>query len=72
MREDPGSTTRFGGARAFPNEDSGGIGGYERFVDLLRTGEDHYGEDPEELRGWLEGWGPERFDLDLAKKAFDG
>lgn len=59
------------GERAFPPEDSGGVGGYERFVSFLETGEDEWSEDPEDLRRWLGGWTPERFDLRIIKTLFD-
>jgi hypothetical protein len=60
-----------GGERAFPREDSGGILGYQRFVKLLRTGKDPYGEEPVELLEWLDGWNPDAFDLPAAQRRFD-
>lgn len=60
-----------GGERAFPKEDSGGIPGYERFVELLRTGKDPDGDDPKEIMEWLDGWTPEDFDLAEVKREFD-
>jgi hypothetical protein len=46
------------GARAFPPEDCGGIGGYEECVRVARGGKDREG-----LREWMGDWDPERFDL---------
>ncbi|MBI5527093.1 MAG: plasmid pRiA4b ORF-3 family protein [Deltaproteobacteria bacterium] len=59
------------GARACPQEDSGGIGGYRRFSKIVNTGKDPYGEDVEEALEWLDGWDPETFDLAKAKAKFD-
>lgn len=59
------------GARAGPPEDCGGVGGYGRFVEFVRTGQDPYGEHPEELREWLGDWDPEAFDLSEEKRRFD-
>jgi hypothetical protein len=59
------------GGRAFPPEDCGGVGGYERYVELLKTGSDPYGEDPEEVLEWLGDWKPEDFDVASVKKKFD-
>lgn len=55
-----------GGARAFPPEDCGGLGGYAQCVDVARGGEDE-----EDLREWLGDWDPDRFDLQAARGAFD-
>jgi hypothetical protein len=60
-----------GGARACPPEDCGGIDGYERFVQIVKTGQDSYEEDVEELNAWLGGWEPEAFDLEGTKQRFD-
>lgn len=54
------------GARAFPPEDCGGVGGYEECVVVARGG-----PDPEGLREWMGDWDPERFDLEAARKDFD-
>jgi hypothetical protein len=59
------------GERAFPHEDCGGTGGYERCVEFLKTGKDPWGDDPDGFREWLDGWDPERFDLDTMKAKFD-
>lgn len=58
------------GARAFPLEDMGGLGGYDRCVEFLKTGHDEWGE-PEELSDWLGDWTPESFDLNRVKAKFD-
>lgn len=61
-----------GGARACPPEDCGAVDGYERFEQIVKTGKDPDGEDDvEESLEWLDGWEPEAFDLEKAKKAFD-
>jgi hypothetical protein len=59
------------GARAFPHEDSGGLGGYERYAEFLLTGIDPWEENPDELRTWLDGWHPDHFDLEDTKRRFD-
>lgn len=59
------------GARAFPHEDCGGVSGYERMVEFVRTGKDPYNEEPDELREWLDGWDPEKFDLEEMKAGFN-
>lgn len=55
-----------GGARAFPPEDCGGLGGYEACVQVATTG-----NDPEELGEWLGKWKPEHFNLAATKRKFD-
>ena len=60
------------GSRAAPQEDSGGIWGYWRLVELVETGNDPWGYDPDELPGWIDDWKPDEFDLDAARTAFDG
>ena len=57
-----------GGERACPPEDCGGVGGYERILEVLKTGEDPGGEDVQELKEWIGDWDPERFDLDEVNK----
>ncbi len=59
------------GARAFPPEDCGGLSGYRRCATFVKTGKDPEGDDDVDLRGWLRGWQPERFDLAATKKKFD-
>lgn len=59
------------GQRAFPPEDSGGIGGYERLVAFIETGVDEWDDDPEGLKMWLRGWTPEAFNLNKTKIKFD-
>lgn len=56
------------GARACPKEDCGGVSGYERFIGILETGKDPFGEDIKGLLGWLGNWEPERFDVDKINK----
>jgi hypothetical protein len=56
------------GARAFPPEDCGGIGGYENCLQAATIGD---GEDAEELAGWLGDWEPEHFDQIGTKRRFD-
>lgn len=60
-----------GGERAFPREDSGGVSGYERFVEFLRTGVDPWDDDPDHLLEWLDGWRPDAFDFTKTKRKFD-
>lgn len=64
--EDEFTRRLLGGARAFPLEDSGGLGGYEDCV-AVATGR----LSDEERREWLGGWDPEAFDLTEVKKRFD-
>jgi hypothetical protein len=64
------------GARAFPPEDCGGLGGYERCVALVKGGrveqdDDDDDDEDESLRSWLGPWDPERFDVDAVRKKFD-
>ena len=56
------------GERACPPEDCGGVGGYERFLEVLKTGKDPCGEDIDELKEWLGNWEPEKFDLEGINK----
>jgi hypothetical protein len=58
------------GTRAFPHEDCGGIGGYERCAKFVLTGEDEWDEG-DSLGEWLDGWRPEKFDLEAVKEKFD-
>lgn len=58
------------GERAFPPEDCGGVGGYERLVKFRKTGVDEWGEE-DTLGDWLGRWQPEGFDLRVSKKRFD-
>lgn len=58
------------GERAFPPEDCGGVSGYERFVALLKTGKDPWGDNARELKQWLNGWKPDGFDLMRQKLLF--
>jgi len=51
------------GERACPPEDCGGTGGYERFLEVLKTGKDPLGENPEELKSWLGDWESETFNI---------
>lgn len=58
------------GARACPREDSGGVGGYDRCVHFVSTGEDVWDE-PEVIGLWIGDWDPEAFDCELARARFD-
>ena len=55
------------GERAFPPEDCGGVPGYERCVEFVKTGKDPWDE-PENLKEWLGDWNPASFDLADVKK----
>ena len=59
------------GARAFPPADCGGVGGYCAIVELLRTGKDPHGREPDALRDWVGDWEPERFKLEAVRRRFD-
>lgn len=59
-----------GGERAFPPEDCGGVGGYERCVEFRKMGIDPWDE-AEGLGPWLGKWQPEAFDLAKVKSKFD-
>ena len=70
------STERFhrrllAGRRACPPEDCGGLPGYARFVSVVETGVDPWGENVEELLEWLGEWDPSAFDLAAGKRRFD-
>lgn len=45
-----------------PPEDCGGVPGYERLLEVYRTGKDPWGEDPEEIIEWAGDWTPDSFD----------
>jgi len=60
-----------GGERAFPHEDCGGMDGYERCAEFVKTGKDPWGDDSEGLKEWLGEWEPEKFDFQNVKKYFD-
>ncbi len=57
-----------GGERACPPEDCGGTGGYERILEVLKTGKDPWGENVQELKKWLGKWNPEEFDINKINK----
>ena len=59
-----------GGERAFPHEDCGGNGGYQRCVEFVKTGKDPW-NDSDDLKEWLGGWDPEKFEFKEVKKYFD-
>ncbi len=50
-----------GGARAFPHEDAGGVGGYALLCEALADPEH---EEHESYRTWADDWEPEAFDLE--------
>ena len=63
------------GEGTFPPEDCGGTWGYERCV-AAATGRGwrvEYGGDAERagLMAWLEGWRPDRFELERVRKEID-
>ena len=58
-----------GGARAFPAEDCGGLGGYENCVKACSAKKPN--ADQKERLAWLGSWRPEAFDLAKAAKKFD-
>ena len=59
------------GRRACPPEDCGGAPGYARFVSIVETGVDPWGEDVDELIDWVGEWDPAAFDLAAQKRRFD-
>lgn len=60
------------GARAFPPEDCGGIGGYEQCVAVARgQAPEEAWVDVEHLRTWMGDWDPERFDAHATRAVFD-
>ena len=59
------------GSRAAPPEDCGGIYGYWRLIEMVETGNDPWGLEPDEQPGWIDTWKPDQFDLAAAKAAFD-
>lgn len=76
LRERTASPDRFhrrllAGRRACPPEDCGGVPGYYRFVAIVETGVDPWEEDVEEMKEWLDGWDPSRFDLKGTRRIFD-
>lgn len=58
-----------GGARAFPAEDCGGVGGYEECVEACEAKRPN--ADQRERLEWLGKWRPEGFELDAAKRKFE-
>jgi hypothetical protein len=58
------------GARAFPPEDAGGPGGYDRWCQVVVDGVDPFDELEEALE-WIGDWHPEAFDLEALRKRFD-
>jgi len=54
------------GQRAFPPDDCGGLPGYEECVRVAIGGHDNHG-----LREWLNGWHPEKFDLERTRQLLD-
>ncbi|MBI2920543.1 MAG: SEC-C domain-containing protein [Planctomycetes bacterium] len=58
-----------GGARAFPAEDCGGVGGYEDCMAACEAKKPN--ADQRERLEWLGNWRPERFELGGAKRKFD-
>jgi len=64
-----------GGARAFPSEDCGGIGGYQYCLTALEPIDPEEDEatrrDLLERRHWLGNWQPEAFDFESIRESFD-
>lgn len=58
-----------GGARAFPAEDCGGVGGYEDCVEASLAKKPS--ADQKDRLEWLGKWRPELFELDKSAKKFD-
>jgi len=54
------------GQRAFPPDDCGGLPGYEECVRVANGERDDRG-----LRDWLDGWHPEKFDLEKTRHLLD-
>lgn len=59
------------GARSFPPEDCGGLGGYERYVEFVETGADPWGEDAADVKRGLGRWTPDGFKYATVAKKFD-
>ncbi len=59
------------GERACPQEDCGGVSGYERIVDFLRTGIDPDGEPAKVIAELIGPWQPDDFDLAVFREVFD-
>jgi hypothetical protein len=58
-----------GGARAFPAEDCGGVGGYEECVEAFAAKKPD--ADQRERLEWLGKWSPETFDLEQVSRRFN-
>ncbi len=59
------------GKRACPPEDCGGTGGYERYLDILKTRRNSSDSDVEELKEWWGDWEPEEFDIQKVNLALE-
>ena len=59
------------GARSFPPEDCGGLGGYERYAEFIETGVDPWSEDAADVKRWLGRWTPDGFKYATVAKKFD-
>jgi hypothetical protein len=57
-----GSPWLLDGEFTAPPEDCGGVPGYERLLEVYRTGKDPSEEDPEEIIEWAGDWTPDSFD----------
>ena len=59
-----------GGARRFPPEDCGGVPGYDRIVEVVKTGRDPW-DDAEGLAEWIGDWTPDSFSFMTEAKQFE-
>lgn len=59
------------GARSFPKEDMGGMGRYEFAVDVLNGSANVEKREAREFICWLDGWDPEKFDLERRRHIFE-
>jgi hypothetical protein len=59
------------GARAFPPEDCGGLDGYQRYVEFLKTKEDPWDDDVAALKKAIGKWKPDDFKYATVARAFN-
>lgn len=70
--ESDGMRVLVGGERSFPPEDCGGVSGYERIVEFLRSGTDPWNDRGGDLKEWIGYWRPESFDWSEEARLFSG